>query len=97
MIIARTMVSYYGIWCMETTFDVFVTNTPALFFICWLFTTVLYVLMRLKFVLWIEVLCNFCLHNLVRKTEFNMITVALIGEEFDNVQKSKYLGILKEK
>ena len=57
----------YGIWCMETTFDVFVTNTPALFFIYWLFTTVLYVLMRLKFVLWIEVLCNFCLHNLVRK------------------------------
>ena len=41
MIIARTMVSYYGIWCMETTFDVFVTNTPALFFIYWLFTTVL--------------------------------------------------------
>ena len=68
MIIVRTMISYYGIWCVvTTTFNVFVTNTPALFFIYLLFTTVLNVLMRFKFVLWIEALYNFCLHNLVRK------------------------------
>ena len=52
---------------VKTTFNVFVTNTPALFFIFLLFTTVLYALMRLKFVLWIDALYNFCLHNLVRK------------------------------